>query len=97
MYYIGIDLGGTNIATGIVDEDGKIISKNSVKTEAQKGVENIVEKMSKQIELLLEQNNIPREKIGGVGIEAPEVLTLKTALLFTQTISEWKISPWCPH
>ena len=29
-YYIGIDLGGTNIAAGIVDKDCKIIAKGSV-------------------------------------------------------------------
>lgn len=28
--YIGIDLGGTNIAGGVVDESGKIIYKSSV-------------------------------------------------------------------
>ena len=27
MYYIGIDLGGTNIAVGLVSEDGKILRK----------------------------------------------------------------------
>ena len=26
-YYIGIDLGGTNIAGGLVDENGKILKK----------------------------------------------------------------------
>ncbi len=30
--YIGIDLGGTNIAAGVVDEAGKIIYKLSVPT-----------------------------------------------------------------
>lgn len=30
MYYIGIDLGGINIAVGIVDEEGKIIKKGFV-------------------------------------------------------------------
>ena len=25
MYYLGIDLGGTNIVAGVVDEDGNII------------------------------------------------------------------------
>lgn len=29
MYYIGIDLGGTNIAVGIVDESFKIVKKGS--------------------------------------------------------------------
>ena len=27
MYYIGVDLGGTNIAVGIVDKEGKILAK----------------------------------------------------------------------
>ena len=32
MYYLGIDLGGTNIVAGVVDEDGNIIVKASCKT-----------------------------------------------------------------
>ena len=32
MYYIGIDLGGTNIAVGIVDESFKIVKKGSTPT-----------------------------------------------------------------
>ena len=36
-YYIGIDLGGTNIAGGLVDENGKILKKISVPTEVERG------------------------------------------------------------
>ncbi len=32
MYYLGVDLGGTNVAIGICNEDGKIIIKGSVPT-----------------------------------------------------------------
>ena len=31
MYYIGVDLGGTNIAAGVVDENGKINIFDAVK------------------------------------------------------------------
>ena len=37
--YIGIDLGGTNIAAGVVDETGRIIYKSSVPTLAQRPVD----------------------------------------------------------
>lgn len=30
MYYIGIDLGGTNVAAGLVNEGGKLLGKASV-------------------------------------------------------------------
>ena len=32
MYYLGIDLGGTNIAAAVVDENYKIIGEGKVKT-----------------------------------------------------------------
>ena len=40
--YIGIDLGGTNIAAGVVDETGHIIYKSSVLTLAQRPIDEIV-------------------------------------------------------
>ena len=39
MYYIGIDLGGTNIKAGVCAENGKILIKDSVKTHVEKGLE----------------------------------------------------------
>ena len=32
MYYLGIDLGGTNVKAGVVDQDGVILSKISTPT-----------------------------------------------------------------
>ena len=36
MVYIGIDLGGTNIAVGVVSEAGSILAETSAKTLAEK-------------------------------------------------------------
>lgn len=44
--YIGIDLGGTNIAAGLVDKVGKIIYKSLVSTLTQRPVAEIVEDMA---------------------------------------------------
>ena len=43
--YIGIDLGGTNIAAGIVREDGKIVVQSSVPTLSQRPTDEIVKDM----------------------------------------------------
>lgn len=42
--YVSIDIGGTAIKYGIVDENGNIISRNEKKTEAAKGGPSILEK-----------------------------------------------------
>ena len=41
MYSIGIDLGGTNIAVGIVDSDYRILKKSSIPTNAQRPADEI--------------------------------------------------------
>ena len=42
MYRIGIDLGGTNIAVGLVDENMTIVTKKSTPTLAERPGEEIV-------------------------------------------------------
>ena len=41
MYSIGIDLGGTNIAVGIVDADYRIVKKESIPTRAKREADEI--------------------------------------------------------
>ena len=46
MYYLGIDLGGTNIVAGVVDENYKIIAKESCKTNVPRPEEEICDDMA---------------------------------------------------
>ena len=46
MYRIGIDLGGTNIAAGLVNENYEILKKMSVPTRAERTAEEIVADIS---------------------------------------------------
>ena len=41
MYSIGIDLGGTNIAVGIVDAEYRIVKKESIPTRAKRTADEI--------------------------------------------------------
>ena len=42
MYRIGIDLGGTNIAAGVVDESQHIVAEVSLPTGAERPAEAVV-------------------------------------------------------
>ena len=46
-YYVGIDLGGTNIVAGVVDENYKILSKASTKTNLPRPEKEIADDMAK--------------------------------------------------
>lgn len=71
MYYIGVDLGGTNIAVGIVDENGKILKKGSVPTGALRNPDEIVKDMAELAKKLLSELGIGIEEVEYAGIAAP--------------------------
>ncbi|GAB4295745.1 MAG: ROK family protein [Ignavibacteriaceae bacterium] len=72
---LGIDLGGTNIKFGIVTEKGKILKKLSIKTEAEKGPERIIENIKTGINELISPGQ--KNKIEGIGIGSPGIVSLK--------------------
>ncbi len=71
MLYIGIDLGGTNIAAGIVDEKGNILKKDSVPTLAERPIEEIVNDMASLCRRLLAEENISIDDIEAIGLGCP--------------------------
>lgn len=74
MYYIGIDLGGTNIAAGIVDEAHKLCHKVSVKTVMEKGFDGICEDMADLCRLLTADADVAFDEIKAIGIGCPGMI-----------------------
>ena len=71
MYYVGIDLGGTNIAAGIVDRDGKIIESMSIPTGAERDFRDVVGDMAELTKSLCRKAEITIAEIKAVGIGCP--------------------------
>ena len=71
MYRIGIDLGGTNIAVGIVDRENRIVKKISVPTNAGRHPDKIVGDMADLCNKLVEEMEILHCQVEMVGIAAP--------------------------
>ena len=71
MYYVGIDLGGTNIAVGVVDKDGHIVGKKSVKTGNERPFKDILKDMANCVLDLLKELNVSLDEIISIGIGTP--------------------------
>lgn len=76
--FIGIDLGGTNIKSGLVDMDaGKIICSKSVPTLAREGHEAVIDRMAGLVHDTITANGLSKQEIGGVGVGLPGLLDLE--------------------
>lgn len=71
MNYIGIDLGGTNIAGGIVDEKGSILLTDSVPTPHGCQAERILDAILGLSKLLMSKSGLSSADIAGMGIGCP--------------------------
>ena len=73
MYRIGIDLGGTNIAAGIVNDAFEIVCKASIPTGADRPSEAIADDMATLCHTVCDKAGISPSEIASVGIAAPGI------------------------
>ncbi len=71
MYYVGIDIGGTGIQAGVVDELGKIIFKKECITDVNGGFEKIIEDINKLVRDMIKENDINIDDIKSIGCGLP--------------------------
>ncbi|MBQ6823777.1 MAG: ROK family protein [Clostridia bacterium] len=71
MYYLGIDLGGTNIAAGVVNEEMKMVYKTSIPTDAKGGAAAVIKRMADVANLAIEGAGIKVEDVKSIGIGSP--------------------------
>lgn len=81
MYYLGIDLGGTNIAVGVVDENCKIVKKGSVPTKAEREADEIIADMAKLCKDLVADCSLTVDDIEYAGIATPGTANRDTGII----------------
>ena len=91
---IGVDLGGTNIKTAIVDQDKRIIAKSSRPTEDDSGPEAVMNLMTQSICELLRDNNLDMSQVLAAGFGAPGPMNWQTGIVFSPpNLKGWKDVP----
>ena len=71
VYRIGIDLGGTNIAAGLVNGQGQILARSSVKTNVPRPLREMMEDMVLLVQRLLEEKGLSKADVASVGVGVP--------------------------
>lgn len=81
MYRVGIDLGGTNIVSGVVDEQYNIIAKARLKTNSNRGFEAVVHDMATTAKMALEMANVDISEVDAVGIGSPGAINSEKGIV----------------
>lgn len=91
---VGLDLGGTNIKTAIVDREGKILGKDSRPTLVEEGLEKVLGRMEEGVNAALADASQQRGDVVAAGIGIPGPLNWRTGMVFSPpNLPGWKNVP----
>jgi glucokinase len=81
-YVIGVDIGGTKIAAGIISSGGKLVSSVVLPTNAGGGKDSSVKQVYLAIERLIDGAGIGKRAIKGIGVCAPGPLDPQKGVIY---------------
>ena len=78
MNYIGIDIGGTNLKAGLVDEDGLLLAVKTMKIREVSDPDALTDTLVALTRELAQEGGVPMEEIASVGAGVPGVVDIRT-------------------
>ena len=93
MLYIGIDLGGTGIKAGVVDEQGNILIKDSCPTDPERGYEAVIHDMAMLAIDTVKKGGYDMGDVKAIGIGLPGIMDQRTGRVPFCTNLAWHDVP----
>lgn len=81
MYHIGIDLGGTNIAAGVVTREHRLVCKASVPTALPRSAESLADGILELSMDMLKENHMELSQIESLGIGIPGTVNKSAGMI----------------
>ena len=92
-FYLGLDVGGSNLAAGVVDKDYHILGKAEIPTNAGRTADEIISDMVEVCLQAMEKSGLEMKRISSWGIGMPSCINRKTNLLVHANCFGWKNFP----
>jgi glucokinase len=83
--YLGIDLGGTNLKAGVVDDDGNIVYQFTHATRANKGLDYVLNNLKQLIYKFLDKN----KDVKSIGVGIPGIIDEDGTVKISPNLPEW--------
>ena len=95
-YYVGIDLGGTDIKAGVIDDSYNIVAKHVVPTQTNRSVDAIVADMADAGKTAVKMAGLSESDIIHVGVGIPGAVNSKTNIIILTPNVGWKNVDFIP-
>ena len=94
-YRVGIDLGGTNVVVGVVDENKEIIARAAVKTRPDRMLDDVIYDIACCVKEAVKKAGITLQDCVSVGIGSPGYCRASEGMVVYANNLGWKNVPLC--
>ncbi|MRH43303.1 ROK family protein [Aquibacillus halophilus] len=91
-YALGIDVGGTKIASAIINADGRIVDKIQVASKPE-NENSMFQQVTLSIDRLMEKSNLTINQLEGIGVGLPGKVDVENGLAVFQNNLPWRNFP----
>ncbi|HEV2972369.1 MAG TPA: ROK family protein [Pirellulales bacterium] len=93
-FFVGIDVGGTNIKVGLVDDLGRTLSHLSIPTRVERGAEDGAERMGQAVKQVVDTAQLSKHDIARVGLGTPGTMDIPAGMLLEPVnLKAWRNFP----
>ena len=89
-YYLGVDLGGTNMSAGLIDHTNKVLGRIKKRTRAFQGGDRVLQRIVKMSRSLVEEQGLQMHDIRGLGIGGPGAIDIEKGVVLNAPNLGWK-------
>ncbi len=94
-YFIGVDLGGTNIKAGLLDPSSRVLKSIAAPTEASRGPEYVIDRIIDFSKRLVDEAGVPWKQVAAMGVVSPGLIDPgRGMILATSNLPGWKNVPF---
>lgn len=91
--FAGIDLGGTNIQVGVLNEEAKVLGRAKKKTKASEGADAVIARLVDGVRSACDEAGVDLRQLAGLGIGAPGAIQPETGTVIEAGNLGWKDVP----
>ena len=92
-FYIGLDLGGTFIKGGILDEQHRVLAQHSIDTQSKGGPDHVMDRLALLAHEVTDRAGLEWQDVAGIGVGTPGPTTAEGVVMMAPNLHGWKDVP----
>ncbi len=93
MNYVGIDIGGTNLKAGLVDDSGELLATAKMKMKTLTDPDYMALPLHRLVEELCDESRVPLSAVGSVGVGIPGTVEIRGGSIIYSCNLPWRNVP----